>query len=159
MAYIGPEGKAKLLPAIKATLAKYGMKGTVSIRHHSTLIVKLTAGKLDLIGNYNLSAVERNATLPEHMRRIARDELDINPYWAHEHFTGECLAFVRELLTAMDTGNHDRSDIMTDYHDVGWYRTVKVGEWNKPYLLTGPKTHVRFDRERGQWVEATRARG
>jgi hypothetical protein len=29
--------------------------------------------------------------------------------------------------------NHDNSDIMTDYFDVGWYVNIYVGKWNKPY--------------------------
>jgi hypothetical protein len=36
----------------------------------------------------------------------------------------------------MDIGNHDRSDIQTDYFDVGWYKSVNIGTWNKPYEVT-----------------------
>jgi hypothetical protein len=35
----------------------------------------------------------------------------------------------------MNMGNHDNSDIMTDYFDVGWYVDVNIGLWNKPYIL------------------------
>jgi hypothetical protein len=38
-------------------------------------------------------------------------------------------------MTAMNDGNHDRSDIQTDYFDVGWYVDVNIGRWNKPYIL------------------------
>jgi hypothetical protein len=31
--------------------------------------------------------------------------------------------------------NHDNSDIMTDYFDVGWYLNINVGGWNKPYTV------------------------
>jgi hypothetical protein len=31
------------------------------------------------------------------------------------------------------TGNHDRSDIQSDYFDVGWYVDVNIGSWNRPY--------------------------
>jgi len=36
----------------------------------------------------------------------------------------------------MDIGNHDRSDIQSDYFDVGWYKSVNIGKWNKPYEVT-----------------------
>jgi hypothetical protein len=35
----------------------------------------------------------------------------------------------------MNVGNHDRSDIQSDYFDVGWYVDVNVGAWNQPYEL------------------------
>jgi hypothetical protein len=35
----------------------------------------------------------------------------------------------------MMVGNHNRSDIMSDYHDVGWYVDINIGQWNKPYIL------------------------
>jgi len=35
----------------------------------------------------------------------------------------------------MNEGNHDNSDIMTDYFDVGWYISVRLGKWDKPYVV------------------------
>jgi len=53
MAYISQEMKKELAPEIKAVLKKYGVKGTIAIRNHSTLVVNIKSGKLDLIGDYN----------------------------------------------------------------------------------------------------------
>jgi hypothetical protein len=36
-------------------------------------------------------------------------------------------------------GNHDRSDAMTDYFDVGWYFNLSVGDWDKPFAVKIPK--------------------
>ena len=135
MAYVSQDLKAKLAPQIKAVLKKYGMKGTIAVRNHMTLVVNLKAGKLDLIGNYN-ETVNENPRFKNDMRpREVVKYMDINRYWYHEHFTGECKAFLDELLPAMMTGNHDNSDIMTDYFDVGWYVDINVGQWDKPYEL------------------------
>jgi len=41
---------------------------------------------------------------------------------------------LNELLVAMSTGNHDNSDIMTDYFDVGWYSNINIGQYHKPYV-------------------------
>jgi hypothetical protein len=35
----------------------------------------------------------------------------------------------------MNDGNHDNSDIQSDYFDVGWYISINVGRWDKPYEL------------------------
>jgi hypothetical protein len=61
--------------------------------------------------------------------------VDVNPYWFKEHFSGVALSFLKEVFVAMNNGNHDRSDIQSDYFDVGWYVDVNIGKWNSPYVL------------------------
>ena len=51
MAYVSQADKKALAPAIKKVLSKYGMKGSISIRHHSTLVVTLQSGAIDF-GEY-----------------------------------------------------------------------------------------------------------
>jgi hypothetical protein len=34
----------------------------------------------------------------------------------------------------MNDGNWDKSDIQSDYFNVGWYVDVNIGKWNKPYV-------------------------
>ena len=53
MAFISQEDKKELLPGIKKVLKTFNMKGTVSINNHSTLIVTLSQGDLDLISVEN----------------------------------------------------------------------------------------------------------
>ena len=47
--HIFQEMKKELAPAIKAVANKYGMKVTIGIDHHSSLVVKIKEGALDLI--------------------------------------------------------------------------------------------------------------
>jgi hypothetical protein len=35
----------------------------------------------------------------------------------------------------MMVGNHDKSDVMTDYFNVGWYIDINIGKWDKPYKV------------------------
>lgn len=134
MAYVSQELKAKLTPQIKAVCKKYGIKATVAVRNHSTLVVNISQGKIDFIKNFN--EVNADKPRPSHLPfQPAKDSIDVNPYWYHEHFSGDALAFLQELIPAMNNGNHDRSDIQTDYFDVGWYIDVNIGRWNKPYAL------------------------
>lgn len=114
MAYMSQERKAQLAPAIKAICKKHGIKASIAVRHHSTLVVNIKSGKIDFGSN----------------------DRQVNPYWYHDHYkdNAPALAFLSELIPAMNAGNHDRSDIQTDYFDVGWYVDVNVGQWNKPYI-------------------------
>lgn len=134
MAYMSQEKKAKLAPAIKAACSKYKVKATIAVRNHSTLVINIKSGKLDIIGNFNKRVDERDPT-GTRMLRKAEDSLHVNTHWYHEHFDGRVKKFLEELITAANNGNHDRSDIMTDYFDVGWYLDINVGQWNKPYVL------------------------
>ena len=113
MAYVSQDRKKALAPAIKAVLKKYGMKGTIAVRHYSTLVVNIKSGKIDFGGN----------------------NISVNPYWIHEHYEGVAKDFLLELKDAMNEGNHDNSDIMTDYFDVGWYCDINIGKWDKPYVV------------------------
>ena len=125
MAYMNQERKAELAPAIKSVFKKYGVKASIAVRNHSTLVVTVKSGTVDFIGNFN-TVRDRNHPL---------DYIDVNPYWYHEHFTGVAKDFLTELFTAMNAGNHDNSDIQVDYFDVGWYADVNIGKWDKPYVL------------------------
>ena len=128
MAYMSQEKKAALAPRIKAILAEYGLKGTLRVDHHSTLELNIRSGKVDFIGSricYHWQALD-----PKEMY------LQVNNHWCHEQFTGAAKDCLVKLRNAMNDGNHDNSDISTDYFDVGWYIYINVGQWDKPYVLT-----------------------
>ena len=135
MAYMSQENKAKIAPVIKAICKKFGVKASLAVRHHSTLVLNIKSGSIDFIGNFN-KTVEAQ---PGGFRNgsAAEDSLQVNPYWFHEHFDGVAKEFMTEVFEAMNTGNWDKSDIQTDYFNVGWYVDVNVGKWNTPYVLEG----------------------
>ena len=139
MAYMSQQKKAQLAPAIKAVLKKYRVKGSLAVHNHSTLVLNIKSGSIDFVENY----LQTDADKP-HARKVSPEQaaymrekqsIDVNPYWYQEHFDGVALRFLSEVLPAMNAGNHDRSDIQTDYFDVGWYVNVNIGQWDKPYAL------------------------
>lgn len=138
MAYMNQERKATIAAKVKPILAKYGMKGSLSVRNHSTICLTLNSGSIDFIGD--LAETRQfgyvNHTLDKaEMRK--RYELDVNPYWFQEHYTGESLAFLSEIFPALRGADwYDRSDAQIDYFDTAYYVDVNVGKWNKPYTLT-----------------------
>jgi hypothetical protein len=133
MAYVSQELKAKLAPKIKAILKKYGVKASIAVRHHSTLVVNIKSGPIDFIGSYNKAAKDKYRGNLDFTP--AKDSLQVNEYWYKEHFDSKALKFLSELLPAMNEGNFDNSDPQTDYFHVGWYVTINVGKWDKPYAL------------------------
>lgn len=126
MAYMNQERKAKLAPKIKEICKKYGVKASLSTDRYS-LNLKIKQGKIDFISNYNESIKDDLSA------QLATKHLQVNPYHYQSHFTGNARKFLTEAIQAMNNGNHDNSDIQTDYFDVGWYIHVDIGQWDKPY--------------------------
>lgn len=130
MAYVSQELKAKLAPGIKSVLKKYKLKGSISVRNHSTLCVNIKSGALDFIKNYNDAVGSERC-----QARGATKYIDVNTYHIDKMFTGKPQKALEELKRAMSVGNHDRSDIMTDYFDVGWYIDINIGRWDRSYIV------------------------
>lgn len=133
MAYMSQERKAQIAPSVKAICKKYGVKATLSVRTHSTLALTVTQGDIDFIKNFN-DVCGKNDTYKVR-QPVTNNYLSVNPYHYRNHFTDRALKFLTEVHTAMMQGNHDRSDIQSDYFDVGWYVDINIGRWNRPYAL------------------------
>jgi hypothetical protein len=139
MAYFNQDRKQERAPAIKAILKKYGVKGSLSVRNHSTFVLTVKSGSVDFIENYIKTDADKpygNKMSDDRIAYVRKERsLDVNPYWYQEHFSGKALGFLKEVFAVMNKGNHDNSDVQTDYFDVGWYVDVTIGTWNKPYTV------------------------
>jgi hypothetical protein len=127
--------KANLASGIKEILKRYGVKGTLSTDRYS-LTLNIKSSTLDFIGNMNETT--KNTPYYRELRLDAdvRDYVQINTYHYRSQFSNKVIIkFFDEITRAMNIGNHDNSDIQTDYFDVGWYVNINVGKWNKPYIL------------------------
>mgnify|MGYP003658219548 CR=1 FL=1 len=109
MAFVSKQDKAELAPAIKAVLKKYKMKGSISVRNHSSLAVTIKEGVINF-GEYS----------------HGNGYIQVNTYWINDHYTGVARDFLTEL-----------KDAMTDYFNRSHYIDITVGKWNKPYEVTG----------------------
>lgn len=132
MAYMSQSKKAELTPNIKAVLKKYGMQGSIAVRNHSSLEVNIRKGKLDIFANAAKTAhAKRNGRIvnPDatHFSLVHYNQLEL--------FSDDVAQFLTELYHAMMVGNHDRSDSMSDYFDVGWYISINFGKWDRPYEI------------------------
>lgn len=116
MAYMNQEKKKELAPNIKAICKKYGVKATLAVHNYSTLVLNVKESSI----NFDLKG--RN---------------HIQFHHDNHNETGEASSFLNEVMAAMMNGNHNNSDAMIDYFDVGWYIEVNIGNWDKPYIFKG----------------------
>lgn len=126
MAYVSKEEKAKKAPRLRALAKEYGLKGSVAVRHHSSLVLNIQQGTIDFLGQFNTT---------DDARPI--NNLSVNVYWYQDHFKGndKALEFLTKALAIMNEDNFDHSDIQSDYFHVGWYVDINIGQWDKPYIL------------------------
>ena len=134
MAYMNQEIKKELAPAIKAVLKKYGMKGSIGVRHHMTLVVNIKSGKLDIMDNWYKKTTKFRDT-NDYGDKITKPEyLSVNQYWIDSNYSGVVKDFIVELYDAMKGDKwFDKSDIQSDYFHTAYYMDVNVGSWDKPY--------------------------
>ena len=101
MAYMSQEKKAKIAPKIKAILAKYKVKGSLSVRNHSTLCLTLKSGAIDFIANSNNVCGNDFYQVARGFRPNTGGYDQVNPYHFQNHYDGVALEFMREVFTAM----------------------------------------------------------
>lgn len=127
MAYVNQDKKAMIAAALKAVVPA-GWKYSLSVRHHRTIVMTVASAPFDLIAAFRMS---------EHFDPKAAKHHQVNPYHYREHLDDECVADVFDrIFDALNTDNHDRSDTMTDYFDVGHYVELNLGRWDKSFVVT-----------------------
>ena len=131
MAYMSQERKEQIRQKLAPVLAKYQLNASLSVRHHSTIVLTIYSGAVDFITNYNETMKSINGI----QRGESNGYIDVNTSWYKEHFSAEPLEAITEIMEALNFGNHDRSDIQSDYFDVGWYTDVHIGSYKHNYLL------------------------
>lgn len=140
MAYVSQEMKAKLAPEIKAICKKYGIKASIAVRNHSTLVLNIRQGSIDFIENYISTDVAKhygNRMSEDQVAYIRKNRsLDVNTHWAHQHYSGRANLFLMEMIAAMKGPDFfDHSDTQTDYFHRSHYIDIKIGTYNRPYAL------------------------
>lgn len=136
MAYMNQERKAQLAPGIKAVFKKYGVKGSISVRHHSALVVNIRSGALDFIGEANAFNREYAERTGQRFHEV-KDYYQANPYKGEDAYADATIGKFFKELTAALRGDlwYDNSDIQTDYFDTAYYMYINIGKWDKPYVL------------------------
>ena len=133
MAYVDADRKKKIAPGVKQVLKANGLRGTLSVKDRMVLVLTIQSGWLDFIGNFNDTCQQSLA--PDDRFTPAVDYIQVNEYFIDRSFSGEAARVLNELKAAMSVGNWNKSDIMTDYFNVGWYININIGKYDKPYMV------------------------
>jgi hypothetical protein len=135
MAYVSKDLKAKVAGLLKTefpgTAKDRGFKYSLAVRHHSTLVITISEGTIDFIGNF----IETTKNMEGRDNSEIPTYINVNTYNMNNWFSGDVRDILTKIRNIMNTGNHDNSDIMTDYFDIGWYVDINIGKWDKPYKL------------------------
>ena len=124
MAYMNQDKKKVIAAKLKPVLKKYGVKGTLSVRNHSSIVLNVKAGKIDFFEDYG----DR-----EDAKKFG---IQVNPYWFHDHFEGKSKQFLTEAFDALKSaGYYNNTDASIDYFDTAYYYDINIGNWKKPYVL------------------------
>ena len=136
MAYMNQERKAKITKMLKPILAKYKVKGSLSVRNHSTIVLTLKSGAIDFIGNSNRVCGNDFYQVQRGFKPTTTGYDQVNPYWFQDHYDGDAKAFLTEAFKALKSADwYDESNAMIDYFNTAYYVDVNIGKWNTPYIL------------------------
>ena len=136
MAYMNQERKAKITKMLKPILAKYKVKGSLSVRNHSTIVLTLKSGAIDFIGNSNRVCGNDFYQVQRGFKPTTSGYDQVNPYWFQDHYDGDAKAFLTEAFKALKSADwYDESNAMIDYFNIAYYIDINIGKWDKPYIL------------------------
>lgn len=133
MAYMSQDKKAKISEALKKAIPS-DWKWSLAVRHQSTICLTIAGAPVDLVTDYANHGMQE----PSRSAAIAKGHVDVNPFYWKQHFSPALVEVFSPIFEALNLDNHDRSDSMSDYYDVGHYVSVSLGRWNKPFVVKQP---------------------
>ena len=134
MAYVNQDKKAKIAAQLKKVVPS-GWKYSLAVRNHSTIVMTLRQAPVDILGNIKATV---EVSDPHNLKSAILTHWSVNPYHYEKQFSGAVLGVIERIMDALNLDNYDKSDIMSDYFDVGHYVELNVGLWDSPFLDTLP---------------------
>lgn len=127
MAYFTQDMKSELVQRLKNSFPDW--KFSVSVKDASSVIVKIKSAPIDLWSNF--------------VENVGKENLygdngytSINQYYLENQFDGVALEEMQRLrshinLEGSKNANYSNSDVRSDYTDVGYYYSIKIGYSNE----------------------------
>lgn len=144
MAFMNQAKKRLIADALKKVVPP-GWKYSLAVRHHTTIVMTIRSAPIDFM---QMEAERLRAELRRghsyvdphyiatHISELERGEVEyfqLNEFQVATQFPGEIGKIFADIVAALNTGNHDNSDLMTDYFDVGHYISLRIGDYGKPF--------------------------
>jgi len=66
---------------------------------------------------------------------------DVNYYYIERNsvLTAPIKKILQDVISELRSYNYDNSDSMIDYFDTNFYMNIRVGKWDRPYVITESK--------------------
>jgi hypothetical protein len=123
MAYMNQTKKATIAQALALVVPK-GWRYSLSVRNRMVIVMTIQSASADLIGE-----------ILNKREGFTDGNVSLNLYWLECAYQGELLETMEAIKGALNTDNHDNSDLQTDYFDVGHYVDLSIGKWDKPFVV------------------------
>lgn len=126
MAYISTDDVRTIRNTLKA---KYPVKDgwKFSVRGHNKTSVTVSIMKAPV------------RFTPRHLAyEVPQEHFGINHHHVDRNYDNDDI--LKDIIWIINNAgkvNYDNSDLMTDYHDVGFYVHLEVGQWDKPFEFIG----------------------
>ncbi len=140
MAYMNQERK-KLIDAELKKVVPAGWKYSLAVRNNSTICFTLREAPVDILGDIRTRRTDGSTPQTDTTNDLDKGYCELNVYYVPQAFSSPQLVDVFcKIRDALNTGNWDKSDPMTDYFNVGWYVDMSIGRWDTPFIDVLPTT-------------------
>ena len=131
MAYMSQEQKKIIAAKLKDVVPK-GWKYSLRVCNHSTLYLTIRSAPVDILADLrDKKNIYGDPMMYNEHTEVNRHGLSsYNCPWSDKY-----REIFQKIYDVMNDGNHDNSDIMTDFFDVGYYAYIQIGTWDKPFKV------------------------
>jgi len=113
MAYMSTEHAATIRNNLKKNFPNFKFSVT---RHHSSGI--------------RVSIIKSPLDFSKDIADSGYNYVQLNEYYLERYQHSEVLKKIYQII---NEGNHDNSDVQSDYFDIGFYVYMNIGDFEKPY--------------------------
>jgi hypothetical protein len=132
MAYMNQDKKKVIKAELDKVLKPLGIKYSLRVRDYMSITCTIKSGSVDFIGNFKTKNGNKFALHSD------KGYIQVNQFWFHDHFDDESKEIIGKVVEALKSADYyDRSDAQVDYFDTAYYMHLNIGDYDKPYQLTG----------------------
>ena len=136
MAYMNQPMKKVIMNNLKEAgyTAKNGWSLSFKVNHHSTLQVTIRKAPFDMITEFVNENESYKKRFPNPLKQV-----NVNHYHLCNLTDSRSKTHIEKITEICNKGNHDNSDVQTDFFDVGWYYDLTIGDY-----ITSFEVHSKF---------------
>ena len=119
MAYISTEEVKVIREELKKNFpSRLGWKLSIVRRDYLSLSISIIQAPFELRNDQN------------------NDYEQVNKYWIERRENTQSIPVLKKIFEIANKKNYDRSDVQSDYFDVGYYLNISIGHFGKPFTPT-----------------------